>query len=252
MKDFNTVKIGRPKFKYKNSVVIHGFPGIGNVAKIAVDFLISDMEAEPFLVTTSPYYSSFVYITKENLVYEPNITFYYLNQENKLKKNIILLSGNTQPPADYNMFFIASKLVNLIKFYGTDLLISLGGLGLPEEPKAPKVYCAGTNLELTKDTIQKLKINPAYNTVSLIAGLNGIMLSETKKKKIDSLVFVAETELTPFSIGSNAAKELVKVLSKLLELNINTKTLDKKFPEITTEQNIIPNKVASDTTNYIG
>lgn len=252
MKDFNIIKIGRPKFKYKNSIVVQGFPGIGNVAKIAIDFLISEIKAEPFLVTTSPYFSSFVYITKENLVYEPNITFYYINQENKLKKNIILISGNTQPSADYNMFLIASKLINLIKLYRTDLFISLGGLGLPQEPKTPRVYCAGTNPELTKNTIQKLKINPAYSTVSLIAGLNGIMLTETKKSKIDSLVFVAETELTPFSIGINAAKELVKVLLELLELKISIKTLNKKFPEITTEQNIIPNKVASDTTNYIG
>jgi hypothetical protein len=115
--------------------------------------------------------------------------------------------------------------------------VTLGGIGLAEVPKKPKVYCTGNS----KKIIQKYKNNMVddklYGVVGPIVGVSGLLLGLAKRRNIDAIAFLAETYGHPVYLGIKGAREILKVLNKGLKLNLNMARLDKEIKEI--EQDMI-------------
>ena len=63
--------------KLNNPVFIEGLPGIGNVGKIAVDFLIEELKAKKLCSFFSYRFPHSVFVGENNLVEMPKIELYY-------------------------------------------------------------------------------------------------------------------------------------------------------------------------------
>jgi len=59
--------------KIKNPVVLQGLPGMGNVGKISVDFIIQATKAQKIYEIRSALFPSYAFINKENLLDVPKI-----------------------------------------------------------------------------------------------------------------------------------------------------------------------------------
>ena len=71
------VKAFRKLPKLKNPVLIEGLPGIGNVGKVAVDFMIEDLNAEKCCDFSSYSLPPSVFVNEKSLVELPTIEMYY-------------------------------------------------------------------------------------------------------------------------------------------------------------------------------
>ena len=177
----------------KNGVLIEGLPGIGNVGKVAVDFLIDELEAIKLYEISSFTFPHSVFINEDNLVELPKIEIFYKKAKGQ---DFLLLSGD-------------------------------GGIGLSEIPKKPKVYCTGN----TSDAVKKYK-DPMINTklygvVGPIVGVSGLLLG-LSEPRIRAVALLAETYGHPMYLGINGAKEILKYLGKRFGFAINTEKLDKE------------------------
>ena len=79
-------KLSKPKLK--DSILIEGLPGMGNVGKIAVDFMVENLKAKKFIEIKSQTFPNCVFINDKNLVELPKIELFYKNIKNSLKGSL--------------------------------------------------------------------------------------------------------------------------------------------------------------------
>jgi len=215
-------KISKPK----NLLLLEGLPGIGNIGKIAVDFIIDGLNAEKIYSFQSYKMPHCVFINEDNLIEVPSIEIY----QKKIKgKTLFLITGDAQPLDEVSCYEFCNILLDLCKKNNCKEIITLGGIGTPEVPTKPKLYYTGNN----KGIIEKYSGGSKYDGgVGPIIGVSGLLVGLAKQRKISGLTILAETFRHPQYLGVRGAKEVLKVLDKKLELGLDFKKLDKEMKEI--------------------
>ena len=222
------------KPKLSNPILIEGLPGIGNVGKVAVDFLIDELKAKKIYEITSYTFPHSVFVNEDNLVELPMIEIFYKKFDSK-KQDLILLSGDVQPIDEVSSYEFSEKVLDIVEQFKGKEVITLGGIGLAEVPKKPQVYCTGN----TKKMIQKYKngiVNDQlYGVVGPIVGISGLLIGLAKRRNIDAISLLSETYGHPMYLGVKGAMEILKVLDKKLGLNISMNRLNKEIKELETD-----------------
>ena len=145
------------KVKMKDPILIEGLPGMGNVGKIAVDFLIDSLKAKKLYEITSYQLPHCVFVNEENLVELPEIEIYYKNIGGR---TLLFLAGDIQPLNEQSCYEFCHTLLDTVKENNVDEIVTLGGIALPKIPKSPKVYCTGNSKKL----IQRYEKSRMVNT----------------------------------------------------------------------------------------
>jgi len=214
-------------------ILVEGLPGIGNVGKVAVDFIVDQLKAKKVYSFFSYSFPHTVFVNEQNLVELPTIDLYY----KKLKgKHFLFLCGDVQPVDETGSYEFTDKVLDLVQQFNVQEIITLGGIGLKQIPKQPKVYCTANS----KKIIQKYKKDVVfhenlYGVVGPIVGVSGIMVGLAKKRNIEAISFLAETYGHPLYVGIKGAREIICLLNKKLRLGLNLKKLDQEIKELEQE-----------------
>lgn len=269
MKITNSWKLTRyekRKPKLKNPILIEGLPGIGNVGKIAVDFLIDELNAKKLYSFFSYTFPHSVFINEQNLVDLPSISLYYVKQK---ERDILFLAGDIQPTEETSCYEFSELVLDVLSEFGGKEIVTLGGIGLAEIPEIPKVYCTANNSKIIKSYKKFGKLNnKIYGVVGPIIGVTGILLGLAKERDIDAISLLVETFGHPMYLGVKGSSELLKILKKRLKIKVDLKALDKEIAKIEKEMvqrkedlmNIskqtklgkINPKLGDESTSYIG
>ena len=221
------------KPKLEKPILIEGLPGIGNVGKVAVDFMIEELKAKKIYEFFSYTFPHSVFINEKNLVELPSIEIYYKRIEHN---DLLLLSGDVQPIDEIGSYEFSDKVLDIAEEFGCSEIITLGGIGLHDIPKKPKVYCTANNSEIIKRYKSRVNVNEKlYGIVGPIVGVSGLLIGLAKKRRIDAISLLAETYGHPMYLGIKGAREILKILNKRLDLVIDIKKLDREIGEIETE-----------------
>lgn len=196
--------------KPKRPVIIGGFPGFGLVGTITTEYLIDHLKAEPIgeiRVEESP---PMVAVHKGKVV-EPLGIFY------SKKFNLIILHALT---AVKDMEWkLARAIQDLGKKVGAKEIISLEGVGVPEEEnKEPQSYFYSCS---TNKKLEKLGIKPLEE--GIVMGVTGALL--LSKNPCFSAIFAETHSALP---DSRAAAKMIETLDKYLGLKIDYEPLLKK------------------------
>ncbi len=234
--------------KLNKPLLIEGLPGIGNVGKVAVDFLIDELDAKKLYEITSYTFPHSVFVNEDNLVELPIVEVFYKRFTGK--KDILLLGGDVQPIDEISSYEFSDKILDIVQKLKGNEIITLGGIGLADIPKKPKVYCTGN----TKKAIDRYKDDTLssnlYGVVGPIVGVSGLLLGLASRRKMEAVSFLAETYGHPMYLGIKGAKEILKLLNKKLELKIDINKLDKEIRNIEGEI-IKKTELLSDVTNQM-
>ena len=219
--------------KLHNPILIEGLPGIGNVGKVAVDFLIDELKAKKLYEIISYTFPHSVFVNEDNLVELPVVEIFY----RQLGKNrdILLLGGDIQPIDEISSYEFSEKILDLSQKFNVKEIITLGGIGLADIPKKPKVYCTGSSKKIIEKYKNEMVSNNLYGVVGPIVGVSGLLLGLASRRKMDGISFLAETYGHPMYLGIQGAKEILRVLNKKLNLSINVDKLDKEIKDIESE-----------------
>ncbi len=247
--------------KLNNLLLIEGLPGIGNVGKIAVDFIIEELKAKKVYEITSHALPHSVFINEYNLVELPKIAIYH----KKIKEHdLLLLTGDAQPINEDASYGFCEAVLDLAQEHNSKSIITLAGIGLPNVPKTSRVYCTGNSKAAIKQFTEGTHIQRnLYGVVGPIIGVSGLLLGLAKNRKIDAISLLAETYGHPMYLGIRGSREIIKVLNQKLGLRINLKELDREVSEIeqelTTKRKTKPgpiqklqNKLGKEDISYIG
>ncbi len=245
-------------YKSSSPILIEGLPGVGNVGKIVVEYLIETLDAKKVYELISDEMPHYVFVNEESIVELPKIEIYAA----KIKgKSIFLLSGDIQPINETSCYSFCNKVLDTFQKNKGKEIITLGGIALNEEPKNPKVYFTANS----KKTLEKYsaKNKELSGFIGPIVGVTGVLNGLAAKKKINAVTLLAETARSPNHIGFKGARKILKVLNNNLDLNIDILDLEKEFKDIKPTR-VYPSKksikqqkkkdedVLEENFNYIG
>ncbi len=233
MSTWKVDQIGK-KPKLNSPILIEGLPGIGNVGKVAIDFLIDELKATKLYEITSYTFPHSVFVNEDNLVELPMIEVFY-KRYNSRRPDLILLSGDVQPIDEVSSYEFSDKVLDMVEEFNGKEVITLGGIGLAEIPKKPKVYCTGNNKKIVQKYKNGMVNDHLYGVVGPIVGVSGLLIGLAKRRKIDAISFLSETYGHPMYLGIKGAMEILKVLDKKLKLNLSMERLNKEIKEVESE-----------------
>jgi len=210
------------KVDIKKSILIEGLPGIANVARISVDFLIDKLKAEKFMEIYSYVFPALVVIDEDSIVDLPKIELYHKKIG---KNNLVFLIGDMQPSDEYN-HRLCEKILEIIK---PAKIITIGGIALQKAPKNPQIHVAATNKGLVKELKKYNVIFDGNETVSLIVGAAGVLLGLAKLRNIPAFALLVETLGVPTHFGIKSAKRALQFIDAYLNLNLDFEGLTKEI-----------------------
>jgi len=246
--------------KLKKPILIEGLPGIGNVGKVALDFILDEVGAKKLLEFVSPNFPNSVFVNEDNLIELPTIELYYKQFRNK-PNDLLFLVGDIQPLDEVTCYEFSQAVLDLAKKLSVSKVITLGGVAMRSVPINPRVFCTGNNKKFIKDYVRGTKIQSnLYGVVGPIVGVSGVLLGGASKYKIPAITLLAETYAHPMYLGIGGAREIIRVLNKKLQLKINVTALEKELKELELEvQNMKDNSIPDISklrkkrdTSYIG
>ncbi len=212
-------------------ITISGFPGVANVAKIAVDYLIDKLETEKVAEFYSDSLPAFATINENNELEPRKIELYKVKD-----KNLLLLTGNAQPVSSQGTNVVSRKLLRYLSKKGTKKIIAFSGIGLNVEPDDPKVYVAATDPKEAEEISKKVKVVEvrlkAYESVSMIFGLAGTLPALAPMYKMKGISLMAETLASPWYLGVLGAYKLILVVNELFNLNLDMKEIEEEVKKI--------------------
>jgi uncharacterized protein (TIGR00162 family) len=218
----------------KNPILITGLPGIGNVGKVAVDFIVEELKAKKVCTFSSYTFPHSVFVNENNLVELPTIALYYKKMGGK--NDLLLLAGDVQPSDEVSCYEFSDRLLDIATELKTKKIVTLGGIGLHSIPKKPKVYCTGNSKKMIKDFKKGIDVDDRlYGVVGPIVGVSGLLLGLSQKREVEAVSLLAETFGHPMYLGVKGAREILKILNHKLKLHINLKELDKEIKELEKE-----------------
>ena len=118
----------------RKPTLIEGLPGIGNVGKVAVDFMIEELDAKK-IATINGTMPHSVFVNEDNLVELPSINLYHKRINNK---DYLFIAGDTQPSDEAGCYAFCNAVLNELQELKAHEVITLGGIALREEPQHPQ------------------------------------------------------------------------------------------------------------------
>ena len=244
----------------KQSILIEGLPGIGNVGKIVVDYLIDAYDAKKIASFHSYDLPNSVYVTSQGISL-PLIELYHVKIK---RKNFLLLSGDAQPSLERSSYELTNELLTLAKKFSCKKIIALGGIGLMDIPKEPQLFVVGNDINLIEDFSKHGVNKNAYGVIGPIVGVSGLLLGLSEQHQIPSVALLGETYGHPIYIGLAEARQMLAVLDKEFSLGVDFTDLDaeinsqeelSKEDELTASEHttsFLRNKRKKSELNYIG
>jgi len=209
------------KPELNNPVLIEGLPGIGFVANIASLHLIQELNAKLFAEIRLSSFQDIAITAEEGKIRFPTNEFYFHKGRGGEERDLIILYGNTQALTTVGQYELCGKILGLVKDFGCQKIVTLGGFRREEKITTPKLFCAASDAETLKEALGM----GAEIMEGQIFGVAGLLVGLSKLWNIKGLCLLAETP--GFYPDAAASREVLKAVSKMLHLNIDTERLDK-------------------------
>jgi len=218
-----TTIIEKEKIELKNPILIEGLPGLGIVGRIAIEYLVKGLKAKKLAELYSPHFAYYVLVTEEGSARLLCSKFYYWKDEDE-KNDLILLTGDSQPQTIEGQYEVAGSILDFAKKKKVNLIITIGGYR-KEVKGVPEILASSTNPELLNKALETgAKTIPLGNP---IVGTAGLILGLAKFKEVNAICLLAETP--GYLPDPKAAKSILTVLIKMLNLKVSLAGLDKEI-----------------------
>ncbi len=212
---------------FEEAALVVGLPGIGSVALLAADQLISELKAEKLADVYSVHLPARVFVDNDGIAGLINNELYCYEQEGSA---ILILTGASQAQSQEGQWIMVQRIIEEVKKMGVNFIITMGGYAVSRLVDNPRVLGAATTKSLIKKYEKYDVLFGHGEPGGGIVGASGLFLGLGKLEGIEGICLMGET--SGYMPDPVAAKKVLQVISKALELNINYSELDEKAKQI--------------------
>ncbi|MBR9689808.1 MAG: proteasome assembly chaperone family protein [Candidatus Altiarchaeota archaeon] len=239
-------------------VLVEGLPGIGNVGKMTVEYLIDKLKAKKFAEIYSDHFPYHVFIDKKSTVSLPKNEFYYYKSG---KHDIVFLTGDFQSMTPQGHYEVTDAVLKFCKDLGVKRIITVGGYGIEGIPKNPQVLGAVTHEKVMSQFEEPGVKFEDGERVGMIVGASGLLLGLGKLRGFEGICLMGETFSRPMFTDARASKAVLEVISQyfgipidMKDMNVKAKELDKAITKAKELEDQMVKKLTkpTDELSYIG
>jgi hypothetical protein len=241
------------KIKLNDPILIEGLPGIGNVGKIAAEYVVEKLKMEKYADIFSEYLPPQVFMDDSGVVRLVSMTLYYKKMPKA--KDLLVLVGDFQGTTQEGQYELSYFILELAKKLNVSMIYTLGGYSIGKIPENPRVLGAITNESMLKPLMAGGVVFPKGEPGGGIVGSAGLILG-LGKELFDLKGACLMGETSGYFADPKGARVLVKALVNLLKLKIDITDLDersKQIEQITEKmEQDLQNKPQKDDLGYFG
>src|SRR3989344_8550841 len=102
------------KVQLDNPIMVEGLPGVGNIGRVAVGYLISELKAKKFADLYSEHFFPFVMLQDNYRVHLLKNEFYYIKAKAKGQRDIVLMVGDCQSLSPNGHYDVIEKVLDFV------------------------------------------------------------------------------------------------------------------------------------------
>jgi uncharacterized protein len=222
--------IARPKLNTPN--LLAAWPGVGNVAIIISTYLTSRLNFKDLAeIEPAAFFDPTGVLVEDSIIEAPQFPqskFFYRKNDRKDGSDLILFMGDDQPPS--KGYELSNCILDVaLRFHVKRVYTCAAALTRIHHTEQPKVWGVGTNQSMVQE-LKRLSLKQKGNLQ--IAGLNGLLLGVAKEREIDGMCLLGEVPMYASRMPNPmAALAVIKVLSKMLEIEVDTVELNRMAEE---------------------
>ncbi len=210
-------------------VLVGGLPGIGNIGKIAAEYLVEKLKMEKFADVFSQYLPPQVFIDDAGVVRLVRNTIYYKKIAGK--SDLLILVGDFQGTTQEGQYEMSYHILELARKLNVSMIYTLGGYSTGKIVDTPRVLGAVTSENLLKSLQDSGVVFPKGEPGGGIVGSAGVMLGLGKELfDLPGACLMGET--SGYFADPKGAKEVVRILVSLLGLKVDLSDLEERSRQI--------------------
>ena len=204
--------------KFKKPLVVIGFPGTGLVGSVAASQIVDALNMSFGGYISSADFAPLAAIHDYKPM--PAARIHYSEKHNM----VVILSEMTIPVG--SSLELADRIFDFAKSVNASSIISLGGISLKEEKG--EVYFVSSDSKAVQDVISRKIAKPIKEGAT--TGVTGILLARGTLEKFSVATILAES--SEEYLDPKAAATVIRTLTHITGITINTTSLDKEAVEL--------------------
>jgi len=213
--------------KLKQPIMVAGMPGIGNIGKLAAEYLIHKLSAKRFLELYSEHFPEWV--VQDGGILSPLRIDFYQCRPPGLKHDLVLVTADAQAATPLGQYALTGDLLNVANHLGVKMIGTLAAYVLsPEDGHSFGVVGGASDAPLTKTLGDKgVKLLKG----GVIVGMNGMLPGMAPRSGMRGFCLLGVTE--GGILDATAAAAVLKSLSSILAFKLDMKDLEQQAEKLT-------------------
>jgi uncharacterized protein len=218
------------KVELREPILIEGLPGVGNVGKLAADYLRDQLGAKPLATIYSKFFPPQVYVSEAGIVRLVSNDLAYWKAPASVPHDLLVLGGDYQGISPEGQYEITERVLDYCARLGVKQVFTLAGFAQGRVVEEPKVLGAATAPALV-ETMKKFGVVFSRNDPGGgLIGASGLFLGLGRTFGMEGVCLMGET--SGYFVDPHSAGAVLKILSKVLKVEIDLTALEEKAREI--------------------
>ena len=214
----------------KNPILVEGLPGVGNVGKLAADYLRDQLKAIPVATIYSRFFPPQVYVNEEGIIRMVSNDIHRYRIPGAGGRDLLILGGDYQGISPEGQYEITHKVLEFCHGLGVREVFTLAGFAQGHVIETPRVLGAATSNEMV-ETMKKLGVifsrtDPGGGLI----GASGLFLGIGRLFDMEGACLMGET--SGYFVDPRSAQAVLKVLIRALNIELDFTDLESKAHEI--------------------
>ena len=216
--------------RLKDPVLVEGLPGVGNVGKLAADYLREKLHATTFATVHSKFFPPQVYVNEDGTTRLVSQEMSYVRGTAAGQRDLILVAGDYQGISPEGQYELTERVLHLASTLGVKEMFTLAGFAQGHLIETPRVLGAATSLERV-EAMRKLGVVFSKNDPGGgLIGASGLFLGLGRLFDMEGVCLMGET--SGYFVDPRGAEAVLKVLAQALHLTLDLTDLEEKAREI--------------------
>ncbi len=211
-------------------VLIEGLPGVGNVGKIATEYLKEKLEAKLFVKIFSKYFPPQVLMKGDGTLYLVKNELYYYNNPNG--RDLIFLVGDYQGMSAEGQYELSYRVLEIVREFGVKEIFTLGGYGTGQLVDEPRVFGAATDMEFVEEMKKYGVYFSPSDPAGGIVGAAGLLLG-LGMELFDMRGVCLMGETSGYFSDPKSALYVLRIVKEYFNLELSLDELEERSKEIT-------------------
>jgi uncharacterized protein len=218
------------KVELTDPILVEGLPGVGNVGKLAADYLREQLPAKPLATIYSKFFPPQVYVGEDGIIRLVSNDLYYWKASGGAQRDLLVLGGDYQGISPEGQYEITERVLDYCHDLGVREVYTLAGFAQGRVVEEPRVLGAATHAARV-EALKKFGVVFSRNDPGGgLIGASGLFLGLGRLFGMEGACLMGET--SGYFVDPRSAEAVLKVLGRVLHIEIDFTALEAKAKEI--------------------